>query len=99
MLLCLGVRSLVVLQLLFRDETFSTTGMSALVRFMTSMRVNMPCEFGFVAKALCFATASPMAVIFTAWLSARQFTSVVLSYMAVEIFGAGIVVVADVAAI
>lgn len=69
------------------------------MRFMTSMRVNMPCEFGFVAKALCFATASPMAVVFAAWLSAWQFASVVLSYMAVEIFGARIVIIADIAAV
>ncbi|KAI7498697.1 hypothetical protein KC357_g92 [Hortaea werneckii] len=98
MLLSLGVCSLVVLQLLFRNEPFSTARMSALVRFVTSMRVDMPCEFGFVAKALSFATARPMAVIFTAWLSAWQFTSMVLSYMAVEVFGAGVVIVADIAA-
>ena len=70
-----------------------------MVRFMTSVRVDMPCEFGFVAKALGFATARPMAVIFTAGLSARQLTSMVLSYMTVEIFGAGIVIVADIAAV
>jgi len=89
----------VILQLLFRDESFPTTRVSTLVRFMTSMRMDMPSEFGFVAKALGLATASPMAVIFTAWLSAWQFTSVVLSYMAVEIFGAGIVIVANIATV
>lgn len=89
-----GVRGLVVLQLLFRDEAFFTSRKSALMGLVTGMAVDVSCQFRLVAERVTLAAAGPVAVVVTTWLAVALFSSVVPGNMSIEVFCGRVMVVA-----
>ena len=82
----LGVRRLVVLELLFRHKAFPAVRMLALVWFVAGVRVEVSGQLRLVAERLCFAAAGPMTVVVTTGLAVPVFAGMIGGHVPVKIF-------------